>query len=129
MQEIFKDIPGYEGCYQVSNLGRVKSLERTSINCINVKYTTQELILRQALQGNKGKAQYFGVGLMKDGKVKSIRVHKLVAIAFLGHKPNGNTIVVDHIDNNPFNNRVDNLQLITHGENMSKRHKESLKTV
>ena len=92
MIEEFKDIEGYEGLYQVSNLGNVKSLK-----------FKKERILK-------------GTRVVK-------KIHQLVAIAFLGHEPNGYKTVVDHINNNPLNNTLDNLQLITHRENLSKDKK------
>jgi hypothetical protein len=64
---------------------------------------------------------YYRISLSKYGKKKTFRVHQLVAMAFLGHTPDGTTkIVVDHIDSNGLNNHKDNLQLITNRENLSK---------
>ena len=105
MEEIWKEVKDYEGLYEVSNLGRVKSLK-----------WGKERILKP---GN-GSASYLVVVLSKNSKTKTKTVHKLVAIAFLNHFPDINKLVVDHIDNNPLNNRVDNLQLITQRENLSK---------
>jgi hypothetical protein len=108
MREEFKDIEGYEGLYQVSNLGNVKSLKR--------KNRLQEKILKAGI-GSHG---YLAVTLTKCGIQKTNHIHHLVAIALLGHEPNGHKVVIDHIDNNPLNNNVDNLQLITQRENLSK---------
>jgi hypothetical protein len=104
-EEIFKDVKGYEGLYQVSNLGRVKSL----------KYNKERIL--KLIPDAYG---YYRCNLCSNGKPKQFNVHILVAMAFLGHKSNGYKIVVDHIDNNEKNNRLDNLQLITHRENISK---------
>ena len=93
--EIWRDIPGYEGLYQVSNLGNVKSA-----------YLKGKL-KKQRLNPNG----YFGVNLSKDGKGKNANVHSLVAQAFLNHKPCGFKIVVDHIDDNRKNNKLSNLRL------------------
>jgi hypothetical protein len=60
---------------------------------------------------------------MNSDNSKTKRIHKLVAMAFLGHIPAGYNLVVDHIDNNPLNNRLDNLQLISQRENTSKDKK------
>lgn len=112
MEEIWKDIPGYENKYQVSNLGCVKSL--------NYNNTGKESILKQHVD----KENRCQVALYKKNVSKSIRVHQLVAMAFLGHKPDGTfELVVDHIDNNSLNNRLDNLQLITNRLNTSKDKK------
>ncbi len=107
-KEIFKDIPGYESLYQVSNLGNVKSL----------KYY-KERILKPSDNGYG----YYTIKLYKEGKQKTIRIHILVAMAFLNHVPDGYKIVVDHINNDKLDNRVENLQLITQRENNSKDKK------
>ena len=122
MEEKFKDISRYEGLYMISNYGRVLSCERQVWNG-RVYYTIFDRYLRPALN-NKG---YEYVRLSKNGKVKNHTIHQLIAVAFLGHKPNGYELVVDHKDNNPLNNHVDNLQLITQRENTSKKSRGSSK--
>lgn len=94
MLEIFKDIKGYEGLYQVSNLGRVKSLGNNK--------TRKERILKQGQ--NKG---YLQVSLCKDGKPERFFVHRLVAETFISN-PTG-LPQVGHLDENPANNQVKNL--------------------
>ena len=116
--EIWKTIEGYEN-YQVSNLGRVKSLERVINRSNNKKQFIRERILKYATS-NSG---YFFIVINKDKKRKLIYVHKLVAIAFLNHKTRGNKRVIDHIDNNKLNNNLSNLQIISHRENTSKDKK------
>lgn len=117
--EIFKDVPGYEGIYQVSNLANVKSLSRTMYNQGVNPFQSKEKLLKPKLVTN-GKLV---VRLFLDNKPKTFQIHQLVAMAFLNHTPSGLKIVVDHIDNNPLNNKLNNLQLITQRENASKDRK------
>lgn len=94
--EEFKDIEGFEGLYQISNQGRVKSLANDK--------TKKEKILKSG----KNKDGYLLINLWKNGKVKNYRVHRLVAQAFL---PNPNNLSeVNHKDENKTNNNVNNLE-------------------
>ena len=76
------------------------------------------------LKANKNSAGYLGVVLYKYNKMKTLTVHKLVAMLFLNHIPDGHNICVDHRNNIPTDNRVGNLQLISHRENISKDKKD-----
>lgn len=111
MIEEWVDIVGYEGLYQVSNLGRDKRLR--SINCKNERIV--------AVDTNKW--GYLRVTLSKDNKVKKYYVHRLVAEHFISFVPEPNkTIkdyVVNHIDENKENNRLDNLEFITQKSNLN----------
>ena len=113
--EEWREVRGYEGIYEVSNIGSLKSLARKS----SIGRRLKEKVLR----GYVSSSGYLSVPLSKNGTSKTRQVHQLVAIAFLGHTPCGCTIVVDHIDNDKSNNTLDNLQLITHRENSSKDKK------
>ena len=107
MQEIWKDIKGFEGLYQISNLGRVKSVARYSEQ--NHFLPEKILSICHAIAG------YTDVSLYKDGKRYHKKPHRLVAEAFI---PNPNNLPeVDHIDTNKDNNCVDNLRWVTHSEN------------
>jgi hypothetical protein len=115
-KEVWKDIPNYEGLYQVSNLGRVKSLKRWIDNKTNAGYFIEEKILKQGMSKN----HYNIVALCRGGKCVTKKVHSLVAIAFLNHNPNGYKLLIDHIDNDKSNNKLENLQLITNRKNTIK---------
>lgn len=110
-KEIYKDVKGYEGYYQVSNYGNVKSLNRNTKN----QYK-KEFVIKPCVSGNG----YLRVCFNKNGSQTSKTVHQLVAIAFLNHTPNKYVLVVDHIDENKLNNNLTNLQLITQVENLNK---------
>ncbi len=111
--EIWKDIKGYEGLYQVSNLGRVKSLER------RVKHNKCGYItIKQKILKNKiGKTGYFEVDLRREGTHKYCRVHRLVAEAFIKNPKNYE--IVNHKDENKLNNNVENLEWCTAKYNMN----------
>lgn len=92
-QEVWKDIKGYEGLYQVSNSGRVKSFHHNK---------------EKILKGSANDMGYLHVGLNKNGKCKFKMNHRLVAEAFI---PNQNNLpFINHKDCNPLNNQVDNLE-------------------
>ena len=98
-KRVWKDIPGYEGLYQVSNTGKVRSL--------NYRRTGKKQILKQYIN-NTG---YKRVALRKNNKVKWYLVHRLVAQAFI---PNPhNYPIINHKDENPANNAVWNLEWCT----------------
>lgn len=114
-KEIWKEVPGYKGIYQVSDQGRVRSLDRECWNGRSI-YKRKGIVLSQSVS----KKGYYTIRLNLKNKAKTFSVHQLVAMAFLNHKPDGNKIVVDHRDNNPLNNNLSNLQLISNRENVSK---------
>lgn len=102
MKEIWKDIEGYKGIYQISNLGRVKSLERID----NTDHVRHEIILKQSLD----KDGYCIVGLSNKGFVKHYRVHRLVWKSFNGEIPEG--MQVNHLNERKDDNRLENLNLM-----------------
>ena len=96
MEEIWKDVPGYEGRYEVSNFGNVRSM------CYN--HTGQTNVLKP----RKNRTGYLQVNLYKDGQKKTFKVHRLVAKAFV---PNPlNLPQINHINECKLNNRADNLE-------------------
>jgi hypothetical protein len=111
--EIWKDIKDYEGLYQVSSLGNVKSIDR-AISSKNGKRIFN--VNGKPLKGFANKNGYKRVHLTKEHKGKSYFVHRLVAFNFLD-KPNYKC-EVNHIDGNKFNNFISNLEWVTHSENL-----------
>ena len=103
--EIFLPIKGYEGLYEVSNLGNVKSL-RMNRNLIQILKSTG----------------YKQVGLSKNGNTKRTTVHLLVVGAFLNHFPSGNKILVNHINFNKTDNRLENLEVVPARVNANQKH-------
>jgi len=117
--EIWKTIIGFED-YQVSNLGRVKSLQRIKLRINKTNLPIRERILKQHLVG-KG---YFAVNLYKDNKLKKRYVHQLVSICFLNHITCGHKLVVNHVDLNKLNNNLKNLEIVTNRQNSSLKSKK-----
>ena len=110
-EEIWKDILGYEGFYQVSNLGRVRSVDRIVKGCFGSIQHKKSVILAPAINT----AGYYSVALTKNAKGKTFRVHRLVAEAFI---PNlGNYPIINHKDENKLNNNVKNLEWCTYSYN------------
>lgn len=108
MKEIWKDIEGYVGYYQVSNLGRVKSLKRININ----SRTVHSRILKPSIGWG-----YFHVVLSKDNVKESKRVHRLVGFAFIANPLNYDQI--NHKDGNKQNNHSENLEWCNSKQNIN----------
>lgn len=105
MQEIWKNVVGYEGIYEVSNLGNVRSLDRT----VPSKYIDVTANIKgKQLKPIKNKYGYLRVNLCNDSGRKSKFVHRLVAMAFI-ENPN-NFPQINHKDENKLNNSVENLE-------------------
>ena len=114
--EIWKNIPGWEGFYQASSFGRIKSLDRIIPHGRGYKYTVRGMLLK-AQPWRRG---YLQVRLLRSGTGITCRVHQLVAICFMGHVPDGHTVVVDHKNNIKTDNRLCNLQITTSRHNNTK---------
>ena len=113
-KETYKDIPGYEGQYQVSVRGNVRSLDRIDARGYNRKGKP----MRYSLTAKGG---YRQVSLCKGGKIKCYTVHKLVALTFIGPRPEG--MDIDHWDKDPSNNKLCNLNYMTHADNIYRSKK------
>jgi hypothetical protein len=99
---MWKDIPNYEGIYKINEIGEVLSVKKD-----------------KKLTNTMDSTGYYCVGLTNK-KTKIFRVHKLMAITFLNHIPDGHKLVIDHIDNNKLNNKIENIQIVTQRKNTTK---------
>ena len=111
-QEEWKDIIGYEGFYKISSLGRMKSLERIEKNGSGGFRLRREYIVKTSL----GKSGYLQVNLSLNGIKKNFLIHRLVLETFC---PIDIKKSVNHKDGNKINNRLNNLEWVTHKENTS----------
>lgn len=121
MEEIWKDVKGYEGLYQVSNKGTVRSVDKYA-NIRNGK----RLVKGKNLTLSKNKVGYMTVYFSVNGKGKHKKVHRLVCEAF--HEKPIDKNIVNHKDGNKTNNNVDNLEWCTSKENIAHAIKEGLWT-
>lgn len=118
IKEEFRDIPNYDGLYQVSNLGRVKSLLKRATNGRIVK----ECILKPSISNNGYLRVTLCVGYERHYKT----IHQLSAMTFLNHNLDGTQkLVVNHIDFNKLNNKVNNLEIVTNRVNSNRKHIKS----
>lgn len=120
MKEIWKSIKGYEGYYEVSNHGNVRTVTRFISNSgkHGMWYKSR------SLKFNVDKDGYNTVALQKDGKVKRVKVHRVVLSTFT----DDNDMQVNHIDGNKSNNHVNNLEWVTCSENIKHAFNIGLKT-
>lgn len=108
MREIWKDVKGYEKLYQISNMGRVRSMNYRRKNVIGI------------LNPGRDKDGYLQVNLSKKGKTRMSKIHRLVAEAFILKEKNKNQ--VNHKDGNKENNHIENLEWCTNSENLVHSH-------
>lgn len=109
MEELWRDIEGYEGLYQVSNFGRVKSFD--------TKDKLDRIRKGRVLKGRKDKYGYIQVGLYKQGVASKKKIHRLVAEAFISNPENKPE--VNHIDEDKTNNIISNLEWVTAKANLN----------
>lgn len=125
MEEIWKPISNFEGLYEVSNLGNVRSVDRIKTQWnryqnVKVKYKGQ-LLKKHKLRG------YYAVNMWKNGKMYNKQIHRLVAQAFIPNQDN--FPIVNHIDGNKTNNRVENLEWCSYSHNTKEAYRIGLKTI
>lgn len=114
MEEYFKDIPGYEGYYQASNYGRIKSLARIIKGKANGTRVLKEKILKP---DRYKKTQYQAVRLSRNGETKHMLVSHLIYLTFKGPIPSG--MIVNHINEDPTDNRPENLNVMFQKDNLN----------
>ena len=112
MMENWKPIKGYEGIYEVSDLGRVRSLDRQVDN----GHGSTRIAKGRIMKPHKHYNGYCSIGLSNDAIVTHVLIHRLVALAFVSGYHEG--MEVNHIDENKQNNRADNLEWISRKENL-----------
>jgi hypothetical protein len=120
--EVWKDIKGYKGFYQVSNLGRVRSLKKEFTFKNGGVRVFNEIILKPDIS----KLGYESVRLSKKSKVKAYKIHRLVAVHFIENFEN--KLEVNHIDGIKSNNTLDNLEWVTSSENKNHAFKIGLRS-
>lgn len=120
MKEKYKDIPNYEGLYQVSNLGNIKSVARSYTNSKGKAYNIKERILKLTISNG-----YYSVTLNNKSK-KRFTIHRLVAQVFISNPENKEE--VNHKDGNKLNNCYNNLEWCTKSENTLHAYRIGLMT-
>ena len=127
IEEIWKDIEGYEGEYQISNCGRYRSLDRivTYSNGINVRYEGKILSSFEKKNG------YLQATLNRKSGNKKFYIHRLVASAFIINDDPINKTIINHVDENKQNNNFNNLEWCTHAYNLTYNnvHLKKIKTI
>lgn len=119
MTEIWKDIKDFEGLYQISNLGKVKSLPRYVKNIHG-----QRIVKEKILKNQINKKGYYSVVLRKNNKSYTKEIHRLIGIAFIENKNNYSCI--NHIDGNKLNNKLDNLEWCSYKHNINEAYRLGL---
>lgn len=122
MEEVWKDIPEFEGLYQASNLGRIKSVKRIA----KKEYRNNRIVKEKIMEGTKNKDGYLKIHISnKERNInKCVFVHRLVAKAFI---PNPNNLPqINHKDGNKLNNCISNLEWCTNLYNQQHAWKNGL---
>ena len=117
MEEIWKDIPNYKG-YQISNFGNVRTFNKiTYTKKHGYRHWKNRILKIKKSNNKKNKRIDFRVDLWKDGKPKTFLVARLVAFTFYNMDIENKELTVNHIDGNPLNNNINNLEIVSYREN------------
>ncbi len=116
--EVWKPVVGWEYSHEVSNMGKVRSLDRTTIQGVNIKGRILRPFKQKVVSGINGNP-YLMLQLNCDGKSKTYPVHRLVAMAFIPNDNPSEKTEVNHLDENRSNNRADNLEWCSHSDNIN----------
>lgn len=120
--EIWKSIPGYHGHYECSNMGRVRSISR----CVKRESITKDLFVKgRIIKSDITPKGYKRLQLTVDSKSKKFFVHKLVALTFLENPKN--YPIINHKDGIKLNNTINNLEWVTHSQNLIHAYDNNLK--
>lgn len=123
MNEVWKDIEGYENLYAVSSLGRVKRKNYTLILRNGMTRQLSEKIIKPFIRNNQTFYKCYCVNLSKNHHFKTHIVARLVAIAFIDKPVKSERVIVNHINGKTYDNRVENLEWVTYSENSIHAHR------
>jgi len=121
MEEEWRNVIGYEGLYEISNLGNIRSIDRNITN----KNGVIQFFKGRDLKPTHQKDGYIKIKLWKDNKARTNALHRCVALAFINN-PN-NYEDVNHIDGNKANNTLDNLEWVTRSQNIKHAYNTKLR--
>lgn len=122
-KEIWKAVPNYEGVYEASTHGRIRSLDRKVPHGVGGGYRNRKGTILKTDKKING-AGYMYATLANSGIHKKLAVHQIVAMSFLNHTPSGYELVINHIDGDRLNNHKDNLEIVTTRQNATVKFKD-----